>query len=273
VNVELSIENTSNLGTGNHPRHNAYPVEGEEPDNPFVDPDYVEVPARINRDISSHVGSKQALEKELADAQHNLVDVLSEAELEEYRQLNAIEADVDSRRRILRSHNNAQNDATRASSYTELIGSEYDYMEFNEVTNSLDGESRYLPSVDEDRLSSDLNQIKLRARTISEPINERDVIIPRTLDTATKSQHSMYWMEVAIEEFESLFKTKTLIPLDDSDKEEVQRDNLIPTFMTFSLKTDNGVVFRFKARLVADGSKQKKHKNFEFTYSPVIGNM
>ncbi|KAA8914961.1 hypothetical protein TRICI_002797 [Trichomonascus ciferrii] len=117
----------------------------------------------------------------------------------------------------------------------------HDFMDFDDgaSSSSLDGESRYLASVDDESFSGgDLNRIRLRAMTINESIIERDVTIPGSLASANKSTYAIFIEFINLDGSRESFKTEKLYHLDDADKEDVNSDNSIPTFMLFSLRTD-----------------------------------
>jgi hypothetical protein len=103
------------------------------------------------------------------------------------------------------------------------------------------------------------NELKAKA------IRESDVKIPATYRAAQKSPFSRYFLHAMRVEMESMqsLGVYTLTP-------RPAGVNVVGSKWVFSVKAKDGVVARFKARLVARGFSQQHGVDYEETYSPVM---
>ena len=94
----------------------------------------------------------------------------------------------------------------------------------------------------------------------------RDIIEPQNFAEAMRSPESEQWLEAAQAEYKSLIDNDTweLVTLPESRR-------AIDSKWVFKAKYDkDGIVDRFKGRLVARGFEQKAGIDYEETYAPVV---
>ena len=96
-------------------------------------------------------------------------------------------------------------------------------------------------------------------------IRVSEVEIPSTLRAARRSQWWIYWEEAILGEMRSIDGHGTWILVDLPDGV-----NLVSCKWVFAVKSKDGFVIRFKARLVARGFSQQYGVDFTETYSPVV---
>lgn len=97
-------------------------------------------------------------------------------------------------------------------------------------------------------------------------IRVADVEIPSTAKKAMSSPFASFWRAAMAAEHASLVQHATyeLVPLPHP------RPNLVSCRWVFAVKEKDGLVTRFKARLVARGFTQQEGIDFTETYSPVV---
>lgn len=110
--------------------------------------------------------------------------------------------------------------------------------------------------------------IRMNAVTADELplIRENAVTIPSTIRQAMKSPFHQYWKRAMDEEYESIKSHDTFLLVDRPDPSV----NLVSCKWVFAVKCKDGIVQRFKARLVARGFSQQHGVDYEETYSPVL---
>ncbi len=99
-----------------------------------------------------------------------------------------------------------------------------------------------------------------------ESLRACDVPIPATRRAALKGPHRAQWQTAMEAEMESIHEHATweLVPPPD------ERTNLVSCKWIFAVKEKDGLVVRFKARLVARGFTQQYGVDYEETYASVV---
>jgi hypothetical protein len=100
----------------------------------------------------------------------------------------------------------------------------------------------------------------------TEKIRASDVPIPSTRRAALKSHYAEQWRAAMDQEYASIVSHGTF----DLVARPAGSTNLVSCKWVLSVKEKDGLVVRFKARLVARGFTQEKGVDFEETYSPVL---
>ena len=98
------------------------------------------------------------------------------------------------------------------------------------------------------------------------PIRASEVPIPSTRRQAMRSAHAEYWMAAEMNEMKSLQEHGTWEIID----RPTDSFNLVTCKWVYDVKVKNGIVQRFKARLVARGFTQEYGIDYEATYSSVV---
>ncbi len=89
--------------------------------------------------------------------------------------------------------------------------------------------------------------------------------VPTNLGEAMKSPQKVYWMEAMSEEMDSIDAHNTFEYVDKPSEAKV-----IPLIWVYAIKSDEfGDVVRFKARLVAQGCRQRLGVDYTETFAPV----
>jgi transposase InsO family protein len=100
--------------------------------------------------------------------------------------------------------------------------------------------------------------------------NDGALAEPRTFAQALASPYHKEWAAAVAEELESFKTNKTFTPI-YHNLSAAQRAQLLGTKWVFKLKRDEtGKVVRWKARLVAQGFKQRQ-EDYDATFSPTLG--
>lgn len=96
-------------------------------------------------------------------------------------------------------------------------------------------------------------------------LSSRNIKVPQNYQEAMTSPQRIYWMEAMSEEMDSIDAHDTFEYLAKPDHAKI-----IPLIWVYALKSDEfGDVVRFKARLVAQGCKQRPGIDYFETYAPV----
>ena len=99
------------------------------------------------------------------------------------------------------------------------------------------------------------------------PLREADVVVPRTYAEAVHGSHATEWKAAMADELSSLQEHNTWVDLNASERIS---DHCVGSKWVFTVKVDeNGIVNRFKARVVAQGFSQVDGIDFKETFSPV----
>ena len=109
------------------------------------------------------------------------------------------------------------------------------------------------------------------SHNVSVAVTARDedgevVTVPTSYREAMQSKHADKWKNAIQEHLDGLAKLKTF-----AVKQVHERARTIPTKWVFDVKVDDqGIVTRWKARLVAQGFRQREHIDFKETFAPAI---
>ena len=97
-------------------------------------------------------------------------------------------------------------------------------------------------------------------------IRESEVQIPATVRAARRNIWWKYWQQAMDAEYESIKSHGTSILVTKPNP----RVNIVSCKWVFAVKCKDGIVTRFKARLVARGFTQQEGVDYTETYSPVL---
>src|SRR5690349_21446264 len=97
-------------------------------------------------------------------------------------------------------------------------------------------------------------------------IREAEVQVPATVRAARRSPWWQFWHEAMNAEYESIESHGTFIPVLKPNSHV----NIVSCKWVFAVKCKDGIVIRFKARLVARGFTQQEGIDYTETYSPVL---
>ena len=97
-------------------------------------------------------------------------------------------------------------------------------------------------------------------------IRQSEVDIPSTRRMAMRSKHWAQWEEAMHAELTSIREHDTFVTVTKPHANV----NIVSCKWVFAVKAKDGVVLRFKARLVARGFSQQYGVDYEETYSPVL---
>ena len=104
------------------------------------------------------------------------------------------------------------------------------------------------------------------AETTSHNISGSKETTPTTYNEAIRSDHAAQWQEAIQSEYHSLIKNEAWDLVDLPEGKHV-----IGSKWVFKVKySANGEIDRYKARLVAQGFRQKKGQDYDETFSPVV---
>ncbi len=96
-------------------------------------------------------------------------------------------------------------------------------------------------------------------------MSSRNIKVPHNWQEAMSSPQRIYWMEAMNEEMDSIDAHDTFEYMSKPTDAK-----LIPLIWVYALKSDEfGNVVRFKARLIAQGCKQRPGVDYFETYAPV----
>ena len=103
---------------------------------------------------------------------------------------------------------------------------------------------------------------------VSTPVAADNIATPTTYQEALKSAQSREWTKAMAEELDSLKENETW---SERPVELPPGRKCVNTKWVFKIKRDqNGVIKRYKARLVARGFTQKKGVDYDKTFAPVL---
>lgn len=120
----------------------------------------------------------------------------------------------------------------------------------------------------EDRAKAEAEEIALTATAIGtlKDIMVRDVVVPTNSRRAQKSE---YW-----DEWKRAMEREWRAQVDNESFEKVRRERwmrILRTLWTYAAKGDvDGKLTEFKARLVIDGSQQRKGVDFDEVFAPAV---
>ncbi|KFM74814.1 Copia protein, partial [Stegodyphus mimosarum] len=162
-------------------------------------------------------------------------------------------------------------DGTRTDIYYYVEGTDTRFRSHNDIekyceARNIKFEKDKFDFSGRNEYSGKVNFVEQETSSVSEEANSVEIVIPQNFEEARKSVNAEEWSKAMKEEIETMKKRNVWELV-----EKPENKTMLGTKWVYTLKrNEKNEVVRYKARLVAQGFRQKRGEDFDDVYSPVV---